>query len=85
MWLRQYRWGDHLNKFSALELIASPCGEVFLMSRTDSNTSGSGNEPGEENLAQETAAEQHWKICVIIFARMLATIVLVLSFSYSYY
>jgi hypothetical protein len=55
------------------------------MSRTDSTTSGSGNEPGEENLAQEGTVEQLWKICLIIFARMLATIVLVLSFSYSYY
>jgi hypothetical protein len=85
VWRSAYRRGDHLNKFSALELIASQCGEVFLMSRTDSNTSGSGNEPGEENLAQERAAEQLWKICLIIFARMLAKIVLVLSFSYSYY
>jgi hypothetical protein len=55
------------------------------MSRTDSITSGSGNEPGEENLAQERAAEQLWKICLIIFARVLAKIVLVLNCSYSYY
>jgi hypothetical protein len=55
------------------------------MLSTDSNTSGIGNEPGEENLAQERAAEQLWKICLITFARMLAKIVLVLNCSYSYY
>jgi hypothetical protein len=55
------------------------------MLSTDLNTSGSGNEPGEENLAQERAAEQLWKICLIIFARMLATRVLILNSSHSYY